>query len=70
MPSGVYFTGDYSISAWVNVQSPTGQTCRIIDCGTSSLGIDNVLVSYTYDYLAFFSVVCTKSGQSFMVSAS
>ena len=42
--SGVYFGGDFSVLAWVNAQSASQANARLIDFGTSSLAVDNVLI--------------------------
>ena len=70
MPSGVYFNGDFSIAAWVNPQSTAGSACRIIDCGTTTLTADNVLLTYTTNGLAFYLAVYSNLGQSQLTSAS
>ena len=41
MPTGVYFSGDFSISAWVNIQSHT-YFSRLVECGSSKPGRDSV----------------------------
>ena len=55
-PSGVYFGGDFSVVAWVNVQSASQDHARLIDFGTSSPEEDNVVVGLDSDALPFLYI--------------
>ena len=46
MPVGVYFSGDFTITAWVSVQSESTYA-TLVDCGTSVPGQNDVVVMIT-----------------------
>ena len=45
LPTGVYFNSDFSITAWVNVQSLSSHGERLFDCGTSTDVKNNIIVA-------------------------
>ena len=47
IPSDTYFNRDFSITAWVSLSS-YDHFSRLIDCGTDSIGDDNVIVAFSY----------------------
>ena len=46
MPAGVYFDGDFSINAWVNIQSADSFD-TLLDCGSFQQGANEVVVMMT-----------------------
>ena len=45
LPSGTYFSGDFTITSWVNILSLTPIWPRLIDCGMSNFYTNEVIAS-------------------------
>ena len=63
VPTGIYFKSDFTFSVWIKPISITGDN-RVMDFGSTSQGMDNVLFAYAGPYFTVCSNGASKAVSS------
>lgn len=64
-PTGVYFSGDFTIMLWFMLNNATPVGGNILDFGSPSTGVDNIIFTYfvpTQTSLPFPALGCITNG--------
>ena len=68
VPTGVYFSGDFTVTTWINLKSYQSYS-RFFDFGNGA-GSDNVLLSMTESFSKMHGVIFKSSSSSYIQTSS